>query len=149
MSHYILPRLEPRHDEKGTAYRDNVFQGGDHEVGSLEGAYQTCANLVTRIRAGDAARHAEGGAPDYARQLLLSCCKLDPANTSYRQTLRQLPRTRATVFTIRTYVTSAAALAENDEEFVPALLQSLDSAPASVQRYKGWTDVATRLRDAL
>ena len=58
----LLSGLEPRHDEKGTAYRDNVFQGGDHEVGSLEGAYQTCANLVTRKRAGDSARHTQGGA---------------------------------------------------------------------------------------
>ncbi len=61
----LLSGLEPRHDEKGTAYRDNVFQGGDHEVGSLEGAYQTCANLVTRKRAGDSARHAEGGAESH------------------------------------------------------------------------------------
>lgn len=66
-----------------------------------------------------------------------------------RQTLRQLPITRATVFTIRTYVASAAALRESDDEFVPALLRALDSAPTSVQRYKGWTGVATRLRDAL
>ena len=66
-----------------------------------------------------------------------------------RQTLRQLPITRATIFTIRTYVTSAAALRENDDEFVSSLLRALDSAPASVQRYKGWTGVATRLRDAL
>jgi hypothetical protein len=66
-----------------------------------------------------------------------------------RQTLRQLSITRATVFTIRTYVTSAASLRENDDEFVPALLRALDTAPASVQRYKGWTGVATRLRDAL
>ncbi|MHB8379362.1 MAG: heme-dependent oxidative N-demethylase family protein [Acidimicrobiales bacterium] len=66
-----------------------------------------------------------------------------------RQTLRQLPRTRATVFTIRTYVTSAATLRDNDPEFVPALLHALDTAPAPVQRYKGWTGVATRLRDAL
>ena len=32
-----------------------------------------------------------------------------------RQTLRQLPRSRAIVFTIRTYVTSAAALSERDD----------------------------------
>jgi hypothetical protein len=66
-----------------------------------------------------------------------------------RQTLRQLPITRATVFTIRTYVTSASSLRENDDEFVPALLHALDTAPASVQRYKGWTGVAARLRDEL
>jgi serine/threonine protein kinase len=33
---------------------------------------------------------AEGGDADYARQLLLSCCKLDPSSTAYRKTLRQL-----------------------------------------------------------
>jgi hypothetical protein len=66
-----------------------------------------------------------------------------------RQTLRQLPLTRAIVFTIRTYVTSAASLSELDEEFLPALLHGLETAPASVQDYKGWTGVATRLRDEL
>jgi hypothetical protein len=33
---------------------------------------------------------ARGGDPDYARQLLFSCCSLDPANLTYRQTLRHL-----------------------------------------------------------
>ncbi len=66
-----------------------------------------------------------------------------------RQTLRQLPRSRAIVFTIRTYVTSAATLNERDREFVPALLHSLETAPSSTQAYKGWTGVAQRLRDAL
>jgi hypothetical protein len=66
-----------------------------------------------------------------------------------RQTLRQLPISRATVFTIRTYVTSVATLRDNDEEFVPALLHALDTTPALVQNYKGWTGVATRLRDEL
>jgi serine/threonine protein kinase len=33
---------------------------------------------------------AEGGDPAYARQLLSSCCKLDPGNTGYRKALRQL-----------------------------------------------------------
>jgi dimethylamine monooxygenase subunit A len=66
-----------------------------------------------------------------------------------RQTLRQLPESRAIVFTIRTYVTSAAQLSENDEQFVPTLLHALDTAPASTQHYKGWTGVAQRLRAAL
>jgi hypothetical protein len=66
-----------------------------------------------------------------------------------RQTLRQLPLTRATIFTIRTYVTSTATLRENDDEFVPALLHALDTAPASVLESKGWTGVAAMLRDAL
>jgi hypothetical protein len=64
-----------------------------------------------------------------------------------RQTFRQLPATKAIVFTIRTYVASAASLRERDDEFIPALLRALDSAPESVQRYKGWTGVAERLRD--
>jgi dimethylamine monooxygenase subunit A len=66
-----------------------------------------------------------------------------------RQTLRQLPKSRAIVFTIRTYVTSAVALSEHNDQFVPTLLHALDSAPSSTQAYKGWTGVAERLRDAL
>jgi hypothetical protein len=66
-----------------------------------------------------------------------------------RQTLRQLPQTRAIVFTIRTYVASAASLREDDEAFVPALVFAMESAPSSVQTYKGWTGVARQLRDAL
>jgi hypothetical protein len=66
-----------------------------------------------------------------------------------RQTLRQLPRTNAIVFTIRTYVATAASLRANDEQFVPALLHGLDTAPSDVQDYKGWTGVAERLRDSL
>jgi hypothetical protein len=66
-----------------------------------------------------------------------------------RQTLRQLPTSRAVIFTIRTYVTSAATLGERDEQFVPTLLHSLETAPVPTQAYKGWTGVAERLRDAL
>jgi hypothetical protein len=66
-----------------------------------------------------------------------------------RQTLRQLPRTNAIVFTIRTYVTSAASLRASDAQFVPALLNGLDTAPTEMQVYKGWTGVAERLRAAL
>ncbi|MCU1364026.1 MAG: hypothetical protein JWM55_1854 [Acidimicrobiaceae bacterium] len=58
-----------------------------------------------------------------------------------RQTLRQLPRSRA-------IVTSAATLSERDAQFVPTLLHSLETAPTSTQAYKGWTGVARRLRDA-
>jgi hypothetical protein len=65
-----------------------------------------------------------------------------------RQTLRALPRTCAVAFTIRTYVTSAATLRDRDDTFVSTLLHSLDTAPASVQSYKGWTGVAERLRGA-
>jgi len=66
-----------------------------------------------------------------------------------RQTLRQLAETRAIVFTIRTYVTSAAALRESDPEFVAALLRALDTAPPAIQAYKGWTGLADRLRESL
>jgi len=66
-----------------------------------------------------------------------------------RQTLRQLPLTGAVVFTIRTYVTPAKELAASDAQFVPALLHAMESAPNDTQSYKGWTGVATRLRDAL
>jgi hypothetical protein len=66
-----------------------------------------------------------------------------------RQTLRALPRTNAVVFTIRTYVTAATALRERDDTFVSTLLHALDTAPASVQSYKGWTGVAEQLRAAL
>jgi hypothetical protein len=66
-----------------------------------------------------------------------------------RQTLRQLPQTRAIVFTIRTYVTSAATLADANGEFVPALLHAIESASPETQAYKGWTGVAARLREAL
>ncbi len=66
-----------------------------------------------------------------------------------RQTLRSLPRTNAVVFTIRTYVTCAAALRDRDDTFVPALIHALESAPAPVQSYKGWSGVAERLVDGL
>lgn len=66
-----------------------------------------------------------------------------------RQTLRQLPVTGAIVFTIRTYVASAASLAQQRGEFVTTLLHSLESAPVSVQRYKGWHGVAAKVRDGL
>ena len=66
-----------------------------------------------------------------------------------RQTLRALPRTRAVVFTIRTYVTSAVSLCQRDETFAETLIQAIESAPAALQNYKGWTGVAERLRDAL
>jgi hypothetical protein len=66
-----------------------------------------------------------------------------------RQTLRQLPRSRAIVFTIRTYVDAASSLRDRDPEFVPALLHSLDTAPARVKNYKGWNGVAERLRASL
>jgi serine/threonine-protein kinase len=38
---------------------------------------------------------AEGGGADYARQLLGNCLKLDPFNTTYRKTLREMNRQAA------------------------------------------------------
>lgn len=63
-----------------------------------------------------------------------------------RQTLRRLARSGAIVFTIRTYVAAATALAASDPEFVPSLLRAMESAPADLQAYKGWRGVAERLR---
>jgi len=76
----------------------------------------------------------------------------DPTRWSFRverQTLRSLPRTGAVVFTIRTYVTSATAMCEHDDTFASALVHALETAPPDVQAYKGWTGVASALRDAL
>jgi hypothetical protein len=66
-----------------------------------------------------------------------------------RQTLRSLPRTKAVVFTIRTYVTSAAVLCHEDGTFAETLIHAIETAPPAVQEYKGWSGVAGRLRDAL
>jgi hypothetical protein len=66
-----------------------------------------------------------------------------------RQTLRSLPRTKAVVFTIRTYVTPASLLCQRDENFAETLIRAIESAPAALQDYKGWTGVAERLRDSL
>ncbi len=66
-----------------------------------------------------------------------------------RQTLRQLPKTNAIVFTIRNYVASAKTLRERDPEFGPNLLAALDSSPESMQGYKGWVGVADKLRSEL
>lgn len=65
-----------------------------------------------------------------------------------RQTLRSLPRTRAVVFTIRTYVTPAASLCARDETFAKTLMGAIASAPTTMQEYKGWTGVAEQLREA-
>jgi hypothetical protein len=40
-------------------------------------------------------------------------------------------------------------LRDHDEAFVPTLVHALETAPPEIQQYKGWTGVATRLRDAL
>lgn len=66
-----------------------------------------------------------------------------------RQTLRQLPQSKAIVFTIRTYVASATSLRDRDDTFVSSLLNALEGAPTAMKTYKGWTGVAERLRDAL
>lgn len=66
-----------------------------------------------------------------------------------RQTLRRLPSSGAIIFTIRNYVASAKELCDTDEEFGATLLINLDTAPTSMQEYKGWIGVADRLRTEL
>jgi len=66
-----------------------------------------------------------------------------------RQTLRQLPMTKAIVFTIRNYVASAKTLRAQIPEFGANLLSALDTAPEAMQGYKGWVGVADKLRDEL
>ena len=62
-----------------------------------------------------------------------------------RQTLRRLSRSDAVVFTIRTYVASAAELATQDNSFVPTLLANIETAPLDISEYKGWRGVAEHL----
>ncbi len=66
-----------------------------------------------------------------------------------RQTLRQLPRTKAIVFTIHNYVESLAALIDANEEFARNLLLALDTAPGPMNEYKGWVGLGDQLRDVL
>jgi dimethylamine monooxygenase subunit A len=66
-----------------------------------------------------------------------------------RQTLRRLPESGATVFTIRNYVTSAKELCDTHEEFGATLLLNLDTAPEAMREYKGWVGIADRLRSSL
>ena len=66
-----------------------------------------------------------------------------------RQTLRRLPASDAIVFTIRTYVTSAAVMCRRVEGFAQLLVHALDTTPAPMQDYKGWRGVAERLRASL
>ncbi len=64
-----------------------------------------------------------------------------------RQTLRSLARTRAVVFTIRTYVTSAATLCERDDTFAATLVAcARDGTPRcpGLQRLDGCGDAAAR-----
>ncbi len=63
-----------------------------------------------------------------------------------RQTIRQLPETRAVVFTIHNYVTSAQQMCDVEPDFAALLLHSLDTAPERTLEYKGWHGVADRLR---
>jgi hypothetical protein len=66
-----------------------------------------------------------------------------------RQTLRRLPVSGAIVFTIRTYVTTAATMCERDVGFAELLVHALDTTPAPMQDYKGWRGVAQCLRASL
>ena len=51
----------------------------------------------------------------------------------------------AVIFTIRTYVASAAELATRDESFVSTLLANIETAPSDMSEYKGWRGVAEHL----
>ena len=66
-----------------------------------------------------------------------------------RQTLRQLPSTRAIVFTIHNYVASARVMCDAYEEFGELLVRALDATPDAMQEYKGWRGVADQIREAL
>lgn len=66
-----------------------------------------------------------------------------------RQTLRMLPRTRAVVFTIRTYVTSLPELLSGDRRRASDLLLALRTAPPATLDYKGWVGLAEVLEPAL
>ena len=66
-----------------------------------------------------------------------------------RQTLRQLPSTRAIVFTIHNYVASAQVMCDAYEDFGDLLVRALDATPDAMQEYKGWRGVADQLREAL
>jgi len=63
-----------------------------------------------------------------------------------RQTLRQLPRTRAVVFTIRTYVAPLTEMTDRDANFAGNLLRAVEGAPESMRAYKGWRGLGDQLR---
>jgi len=66
-----------------------------------------------------------------------------------RQTLRRLPTSDAILFTIRTYVTSAAQMCRRVDGFADLVVHALETAPGPTQDYKGWRGVAERLRASL
>lgn len=66
-----------------------------------------------------------------------------------RQTLRRLANSGAIVFTIRTYVDALDVLCRTSEDFASNLLHALETAPPSMQRYKGWLGVYDQLRELL
>ncbi|MDE3064368.1 MAG: DUF3445 domain-containing protein [Acidobacteriota bacterium] len=63
-----------------------------------------------------------------------------------RQTIRALESTGAVVFTIRTHVRPLAEMLARRDGFAGNLLRALDQAPEPMRDYKGWRDVAQRLR---
>jgi hypothetical protein len=65
-----------------------------------------------------------------------------------RETLRRFPRTRAVLFTIRTYVTPIPVIG-GDPDVAMRLADMLDAMPLDVQRYKGVADVSAALIDFL
>lgn len=61
-----------------------------------------------------------------------------------RQTLTALPDSGAIAFTIRTYVSPAARVAEHNADFARDVLTVLDSAPPDTRAYKGWEGLGDR-----
>jgi hypothetical protein len=66
-----------------------------------------------------------------------------------RQTLRQLPETRAIVFTIHNYIASLAEMIAGDAAFGVNLLRAMEEAPDAMKQYKGWLGVTEHLRSRL
>jgi hypothetical protein len=66
-----------------------------------------------------------------------------------RQTLRQLARTRAVVFTIRTYVAPLREMIESDSQFGENLVRAIEESPPAIHEYKGWRGIGDRLQAAL
>jgi hypothetical protein len=66
-----------------------------------------------------------------------------------RQTLRRLPRTRAVMFLVRTYLTPLTDLLEERDNLY-SLRSAVEAWPEEIARYKGrhvWADVFRRVCD--
>ena len=71
----------------------------------------------------------------------------DPSKWQFRverQTLRQLPRSSAVVFTIRSYVSPASELVDLLPTFAADVYRVLKSAPDATLAYKGWRGLSEK-----